>query len=86
MTFLKLNETLGGTNLINVDKIERITSSGSGHSIIWFGQNDADSMTVSESFEEVEMMLETSVGITTLRKAEIRNSLPPAFRNGVHNL
>lgn len=58
--FVKVNEVLGSGNLVNLNKVERITSDGHGGSWLWFGQNDADSMHVVESFQEVELMIHFS--------------------------
>ncbi|MFC3212692.1 hypothetical protein [Planomicrobium okeanokoites] len=58
--WIKVNEVLGRENLINLDKVERITSDGSTGSMFWFGKDDADSMHIVESYEEVELMIHFS--------------------------
>jgi hypothetical protein len=55
--FIKVNEVLGRDNIINLDKVERITSDGASGSWLWFGRNDVDSMHIVESFDEVELMI-----------------------------
>lgn len=55
--FIKVNEVLGRENIVNLSKVERITSDGNTGSIFWFGPNDADSMHVKESYEAVQKVI-----------------------------
>lgn len=52
--FIKVNEVLGRENIVNLSKVERITSDGNTGSILWFGPNDVDSMHVKESYEDIQ--------------------------------
>lgn len=87
MVFLKVNEPTGGPVNVNMSKVLLITDTGSGQAKLWFGQADVDSMLVSESFEEIEKMLDVALtgypGVVDKRRMEIVTSLPPVLRNGI---
>lgn len=76
--WIKVNEVLGRENIINIDKVERITSDGNTGSWLWFGQNDADSMHIVESYEEVEGMIEYATGkvVPNAHTVEMMRKMP----------
>lgn len=57
--WLKLNEIHGGPQLINMDRVERITKETGGKAKLWFSADDADTLNVHEYFEEVCMTVDS---------------------------
>ncbi|CEG23163.1 hypothetical protein BN1080_02107 [Planococcus massiliensis] len=87
MVFLRVTEPYGGTQIVNMDKVERITDAGAGQAKFWFSSDDVDTMLVQESFKEIEKMLDVALTgyprVVDKKAMEMVTSLPPALRNGM---